>query len=111
MFGSYSAARRAIPILTALVFLVSGCALPLLPPGTGQPSTPPATAKPSEVPVATGTATSARTLTVCLGAEPNTLYPLGNPNDAAQSVLAAIDDGPIDVVNYQYQPVALTRVP
>ncbi len=111
MFGSYSAARRAIPILTALVFLLSGCALPLLPTGTGQPSTPSATAKPSEVPVATGTATSARTLTVCLGAEPNTLYPLGNPNDAAQSVLAAIDDGPIDTVNYQYQPVILTKLP
>src|SRR5512142_820928 len=113
MSGSYGTPRRAILIFTALIFILSGCALPVLP--AGKTATPAATAQSTgqpEIPLATATPLApTRTLTVCLGAEPNTLYPLGGPNDAAQSVLAAIDDGPIDVVNYQYQPVALTRVP
>jgi peptide/nickel transport system substrate-binding protein len=50
-------------------------------------------------------------LTVCLGQEPNTLYPFGGPNQAAQSVLAAINDGPIDTIGYEYQPVILTQLP
>jgi peptide/nickel transport system substrate-binding protein len=52
-----------------------------------------------------------RTLTVCLGQEPNTLYPFGGPNAAANSVLAAVYDGPIDTVGYEYQPVILTQLP
>ena len=54
---------------------------------------------------------SPRTLTICLGQEPNTLYPFGNLNAAAQSVLAAIDDGPIDTIGYTYQPVILQKLP
>jgi peptide/nickel transport system substrate-binding protein len=52
-----------------------------------------------------------RNLTVCLGAEPNTLYPLGEPNTAARSVLSAIYDGPIDGNSYGYQPVILKKLP
>jgi peptide/nickel transport system substrate-binding protein len=52
-----------------------------------------------------------RSLTVCLGAEPNTLYPLGGPNTPAQSVLEAIYDGPIDTNSYGYQPVILKKLP
>jgi peptide/nickel transport system substrate-binding protein len=52
-----------------------------------------------------------RSLTVCLGEEPNTLYPYGNPNAAARSVLSAIYDGPIDVVEYGYEPIILEKVP
>jgi peptide/nickel transport system substrate-binding protein len=54
---------------------------------------------------------SPRELTICLGEEPNTLYPYGDPNAAARSVLAAIYDGPIDTVSYEYQPVILERLP
>jgi len=50
-------------------------------------------------------------LTICLGEEPNTLYPFASPNDAALSVLAAIDDGPIDTLDYNYQPVILKKLP
>ena len=50
-------------------------------------------------------------MTICLGHEPNTLYPLDGPNAAARSVLEAIYDGPIDVVGYSYQPPILVRVP
>src|ERR1043165_2542273 len=52
-----------------------------------------------------------RVLTICLGEEPNTLYPYGNLNSAARSVLSAIYDGPIDVVNYGYEAVILEKIP
>ena len=73
--------------------------------------TPTPTAVVLPVPTSTGTPTPSRTLTICLGEEPNTLYPLGGPNAAARSVLQAIYDGPMDVVEYNYQPVILERVP
>lgn len=52
-----------------------------------------------------------KALTVCLGQEPDTLYPLGNPNAAGRSVLSAIYDGPIDSVAYKYQPVIMKKIP
>ncbi len=73
---------------------------------------PEATASPSETPISLPTATpEPSVLTVCLGQEPNTLYPFGGPNVAARSVLASINDGPIDMVGYEYQPVILTQLP
>lgn len=50
-------------------------------------------------------------LTVCLGSEPNSLYPFGELNAPARSVLAAIYNGPIDNVDFEYQPVILTQLP
>jgi peptide/nickel transport system substrate-binding protein len=52
-----------------------------------------------------------RSLTVCLGEEPNTLYPYGDLNSAARSVLSAIYDGPIDVTQYSYEPIILEKIP
>ena len=52
-----------------------------------------------------------RSLTVCLGSEPNTLYPYGNPNSAARSVLSALYDGPIDLVEYGYEPIIIEKIP
>jgi peptide/nickel transport system substrate-binding protein len=62
-------------------------------------------------PASTPTSLPPRTLTVCLGEEPNTLYPFASPNAAARSVLAAIDDGPIDTLGYDVQPVILQKLP
>ncbi|NOH01449.1 MAG: hypothetical protein HND47_05465 [Chloroflexi bacterium] len=50
-------------------------------------------------------------LTVCPGQEPNSLYPFGELNSAARSVLAAVYDGPFDTIAYEYQPVILTKMP
>ena len=50
-------------------------------------------------------------LTICLGQEPNTLYPYGDPNPAARSVLAALYDGPVDVFLDGYQPVIIEAIP
>jgi peptide/nickel transport system substrate-binding protein len=52
-----------------------------------------------------------RTFTVCMGQEPNTLYPFGTLNAAARSVLGAIYDGPIDTFTNGYQPVILEKIP
>ncbi len=50
-------------------------------------------------------------LTVCMGQEPNSLYPFGELNDAAKNVLSAVYDGPIDIVEYEYLPVILKTLP
>lgn len=66
----------------------------------------------TETPAATPLVTpSARSLTICLGDEPTTLYPYGTLNSAARSVLSAIYDGPIDVVEYGYEPIILEKTP
>src|ERR1044071_9942464 len=64
------------------------------------------------VPPVNATATPAkRSLTICLGEEPNTLYPYGSLNSAARSVLSAIYDGPMDVRDYGYEPIILEKIP
>ena len=83
MSGSYGAPRRAILIFTVLILLLSGCSLPIPP----VVKTPEARATAATTPLAVATSPSSaplRTLTVCLGEEPNTLYPFAGPNDAAR---------------------------
>jgi peptide/nickel transport system substrate-binding protein len=100
---------KRLAVLLSCIFILSiiSCGFPAaLPEATATPlDTPvPLTATPTAVP-------EPRTLTVCLGQEPNTLYPFGGPNAAARSVLASINDGPIDTIGYTYQPVILTQLP
>lgn len=88
-----------------IVMLLSACA----PQGTELPTipeTPTVEASPLSSPTPTP-----RSLTVCLGEEPNTLYPYGSLNAAARSVLSAIYDGPMDVVEYEYEPIILEKIP
>ena len=99
--------------LLVLGVLLSSCNLSL--PET-QSATPapviPATVAvpPSPAPAPTATALQ-RTLSVCLGQEPNSLYPFGTLNMAARSVLGAIYDGPIDTFTNGYQAVILEKIP
>jgi len=65
---------------------------------------------PTPTPLVTPTPAT-RSLNICLGEEPNTLYPYGNLNSAARSVLSAIYDGPMDVVEYGYEPILLEKIP
>lgn len=96
-----------IMVLTVVVFFA--LTLPACTPQLTEIPTLPETATPS-VPLPTATPAT-RSLTVCLGEEPNTLYPYGSLNSAARSVLSAIYDGPIDVVEYGYEPIILEKIP
>jgi peptide/nickel transport system substrate-binding protein len=69
------------------------------------------TPTPTQEPSFTVTPTPPRQLTICLGQEPDSLFPVNNISSVAQSVLAAIYDGPIDSNSYSYQPVILERLP
>jgi peptide/nickel transport system substrate-binding protein len=105
MSGQNNGLHRIAFFLTLLFFVLSACILP-----TGVKTTPTAAVSPTPPPAPTAAA-PARVLTICLGEEPNTLFPLANLNDSALSVLAAIDDGPIDTLDYNYQTVILKKLP
>lgn len=96
---------RFVHILILLALTLSACA----PQVTEIPVIPDA---PTETPTPLPAPTPApRSLTVCLGDEPTTLYPYGTLNSAARSVLSAIYDGPMDVVGYEYEAVILEKIP
>ena len=96
---------KAFTSLFIFILILPACApketeVPTVPPvSTGTPA-PLSTPKPAS-----------RSLNICLGDEPNTLYPYGGLNSAARSVLSAIFDGPIDIVEYGYKSVILEKVP
>jgi len=96
-----------------LALLLSSCTIQT--PAQTTPAFPTATATSAQQPAQSANITPApalpRTLTVCLGQEPNTLYPFGTLNTAARSVLGAFYDGPIDTFTNGYQPVILDKIP
>jgi peptide/nickel transport system substrate-binding protein len=67
--------------------------------------TPTVTVAPSPTPV------PPRNLSICLGQEPQTLYPYGSSSRYTWSVLEAVYDGPVDLVNYKPKPVILKNLP
>nr|MDQ3005842.1 ABC transporter substrate-binding protein [Chloroflexota bacterium] len=97
--------KKYISIL--FIFLIISACTPQLTEIPVIPQTPTAS---QATPLITPTP-APRSLTVCLGEEPNTLYPYGNLNSAARSVLSALYDGPMDVVEYGYEPIILEKVP
>lgn len=98
--------RTRFLVFLLIIFLMSSACAPQ---ATGMPvsvETPAETLPPPP------THTPApRVLNICLGGEPNTLYPYGSPNSPARSVLSAIYDGPIDTVEYGYEPIILEKIP
>lgn len=98
--------RNALVVLFFLALTLPACAPAetAVPPVIVQETETPATPPPSPTP-------AVRTLNICLGEEPNTLYPYGSLNASARSVLSAIYDGPVDVVEYGYEPIILEKIP
>ena len=97
--------NRYLVILLMIALAVPACAPQVtnMPPISPTPvETLPPLVTPTLVP---------RTLNICLGGEPNTLYPYGSPNSPARSVLSAIYDGPLDTVEYGYEPIILEKIP
>jgi len=89
--------------LVVILILITACGR-VVPAATPVPS-------PTPEPTATATPVPPRQLTVCLGQEPASLYPVNNASSVAHSVLAAIYAGPIDTNSYGYQPVILKQLP
>ena len=52
-----------------------------------------------------------RTLVICLGQEPETLYAYGGSMLAATQVLQAVYDGPIDGRSFDYQAIIFEKLP
>jgi len=99
--------QRRVPLWALLLLgalLLSGCGTPT-PTPTADATPPPASLLPlSPTP-------AQRTLTVCLGAEPTSLYLYGDNGLAEIAVQSAVYDGPIDTVSYNYRPVILDKIP
>ncbi len=97
--------KKRLPFLLIIFIIMTACLTPQLQAVT---STPIATQPPA---IVTSLPEQPDALTVCLGQEPNTLYPFGELNASARSVLAAIYDGPFDTIGYEIQPVILSQIP
>jgi peptide/nickel transport system substrate-binding protein len=104
----FAAHKRHVIFGTSIVLagmLLAGC-------GNNGEATPTPEGTPTPIVVATPTPLPPpKALTICLGEEPNTLYPYGNPNAAARSVMEALFDGPIDTNSYGFQAVILQKLP
>lgn len=90
------------------VTLLAACARP---PEVDLPAS--ATEPPQRTPTNAASATPEPpdTVIVCLAQEPTSLYIYGNTNRATDVVLAALYDGPVDLVDYQYQAAILEQLP
>lgn len=99
--------RNFIPslLIISLIFITACLS------STPQTPTPVLDSTPIAQPTSTAEPLAQPSLTICLGQEPNSLYPFGELNDAAENVLAAVYDGPLDTVDFEYQPVILTKLP
>jgi len=90
-------------LATLLTFVLAGC--------RGSSSITPGTQLPTEANTPTGTIQPPRSLTICMGEEPKSLYLYGGGGLATRTVLETVYDGPIDSLNYSYTPVILKSLP
>ena len=86
-------------IFLLLIIALSACQLISPAPPTATPIPPTPTPLPP------------KELTICLGNEPESLYPYMASSMAARDVKQAIFDGPIDMVNGEPVPVILEKIP
>lgn len=100
---------RTIVVCVVSSALLTACQFTKPLPEPAASPTPPAESIPTE-PVSTP-ASGPRTLTVCLGQEPNTFYPFDVQNSAARNILGTLYDGPIDEFANGYQTVILEKIP
>ena len=91
--------KKTVLILIALAFAFSACQVlnPVPPTATPVPPTP--------------TPLPPRELTVCLGSEPESLFPYRANSADAKLVMQAIFDGPIDIIDGEPAAVILEKIP
>lgn len=103
-------AQRGRPLFILTALLLTGCvatpSLTAVPPTAPPPTASPVPLLPTPTPPPTPT-----TLTVCMAAEPSSLFVYLDSSQAAINVQSAIFDGPIDTVSYAYRPVILEKIP
>lgn len=98
-------------LIACLLFAACSVTPVVTPAPTATPSRT-ATPEPTATPLPSPTPTpKPRVLTICLGAEPDSLYLYGDDSHAAQVARTAIYDGPIDTVGYTYRPVIFDKLP
>ncbi|MEP7356856.1 MAG: ABC transporter substrate-binding protein, partial [Anaerolineales bacterium] len=103
--------------------MLTACRAPVTPTPTLEPgaTAAPATATlsasaataspPAPTAAASPTPAGPREMTICLTAEPRSLYRYARPEAGRAHILAALTDGPIDVTHYSDQPVLIERLP
>ncbi len=101
--------RKTTQILKPIV--LAALAATVLAGCRGSSSITPVTPLPTEAGTPAGTIQAPRSLTICLGEEPKSLYLYGAADLAARTILEAVYDGPIDSLNYSYTPVILSSLP
>jgi len=112
---------RGFTLLFVLGLLLTACQgqpTAVLPAPSAAPATPlasvftaiPSTATPTP-PAKPVTSAGGRTLVICLGREPGSLYLYGASSLGMWSVLEAIYDGPFDTRKFTPQPVILEKLP
>jgi peptide/nickel transport system substrate-binding protein len=94
--------RLILPILLLATGL-SACGAPADASGQSTAAAAPVESAPAQ--------NAARTLTICLGYEPESLYLYAARSQAARDVLQAIYDGPFDYTDGETQPVILQSLP
>jgi peptide/nickel transport system substrate-binding protein len=90
-------------LICLLALFLSGC--------EGSSALPTATSHPTGGITPAATVPLQRSLTICMGEEPRSLYLYGSGGLATRTVLEAVYDGPIDSRNYAYEPVILESLP
>ncbi len=86
------------PKILTIAFIFSACAAPQLP-------------SPNPAIQLTSNLDNQKTLTICLGEEPESLYAYLDDSQAAREILQAIYDGPIDFSDGKPYPVILDKIP
>ncbi|HSV85075.1 MAG TPA: ABC transporter substrate-binding protein, partial [Levilinea sp.] len=95
-----------------ILSLVLSACLPQAAPAAQLPPTPLAEGeRPTQPTTLPPTPAPPRSLVICLGQEPATLYPFASAAPSMWSVLEAVYDGPFDLLEAGPQPVILQAVP
>ena len=91
--------------------MFSGCSQKNQAPTATADLTSISTTLPTATQAPTATETPKRSLVVCLGEEPDTLFLYGGSTRSMWTILEGIYDGPFDVVDYQPQAVLFEKMP
>ena len=93
----------SIMLLLLIGIVISGCSQQNQPPVSDVHTELTQSVQPTNTPLPTATETPKRSLVVCMGEEPDTLFLYGGSSRSMWTILEGIYDGPFDLVDYQPQ--------